>query len=68
MVKDIRSLPSKCHIDAFEPECFFESEVGEHYADTHGYTEINFAAFVMLGLCFCRVSGVQHQRIYRIGV
>ena len=25
----------------------------EHYTDTHGYTEINFAAFAMLGLRFC---------------
>jgi hypothetical protein len=29
-----------------------------------GYTEINFAAFAMLGLRFCpRIRGVQHQRI-----
>src|SRR5262249_9508292 len=39
----------------------------EHYTDTHGYTEINFAAFAMLGKRFCpRIRGVQHQRIYRI--
>ena len=39
----------------------------EHYTDTHGYTEINFAAFAMLGLRFCpRIRGVQHQRLYRI--
>jgi len=39
----------------------------EHYTDTHGYTEINFAAFAMLGRRFCpRIRGVQHQRIYRI--
>jgi TnpA family transposase len=44
-----------------------ESELEEHYTDTHGYTEINFAAFAMLGLRFCpRIRGVQHQRIYRI--
>ncbi len=31
------------------------------------YTQINFAAFAMLGLHFCpRIRGVQHQRIYRI--
>ena len=42
-------------------------ELEEHYTDTHGYTEINFAAFAMLGLRFCpRIRGVQHQRIYRI--
>ena len=30
----------------------------EHYTDTHGYTEINFAAFAMLGKRFCpRIRG-----------
>ena len=44
-----------------------ELEIEEHYTDTHGYTEINFAAFAMLGLRFCpRIRGVQHQPIYRI--
>lgn len=44
-----------------------ELELEEHYTDTHGYTEINFAAFAMLGRRFCpRIKGVQHQRIYRI--
>ena len=44
-----------------------ELEIEEHYTDTHGYTELNFAAFTMLGLRFCpRIRGVQHQRIYRI--
>jgi TnpA family transposase len=44
-----------------------ELEIEEHYTDTHGYTEINFAAFAMPGLRFCpRIGGVQHQRIYRI--
>lgn len=39
----------------------------EHYTDTHGYTEINFAAFAMLGRNFApRIRGIQHQRIYRI--
>jgi TnpA family transposase len=39
----------------------------EHYTDTHGYTEINFAAFAMLGRRFSpRIRGVQQQRIYRI--
>ena len=39
----------------------------EHYTYTHGYTEINFAAFSMLGRRFCpRIRGIQHQRIYRI--
>ena len=36
-----------------------ELEIEEHYTDTHGYTEINFAAFAMLGLRFCpRIRGV----------
>ena len=46
-----------------------ESPLGftQHYTDTHGYTELNFAAFGMLGLRLCpRIRGVQHQRIYRI--
>ncbi|MBV8269306.1 MAG: Tn3 family transposase, partial [Planctomycetaceae bacterium] len=39
----------------------------EHYTDTHGYTEINFAAFAMLGRRFCpRIKGLQDQRIYCI--
>lgn len=42
-------------------------ELEEHYTDTHGYTEINFAAFTMLGRRFCpRIRGVQNQQIYRI--
>ncbi len=39
----------------------------EHYTDTHGYTEINFAAFAMLGRRFApRISKMHKQRIYRI--
>ena len=39
----------------------------EHYTDTHGYTEINFAAFAMLGRRFCpRIRGLENQRLYRI--
>lgn len=39
----------------------------EHYTDTHGYTENNFAAFAMLGRRFSpRIRGLQRQRIYRI--
>ena len=42
-------------------------QLEEHYTDTHGYTEINFAAFAMLGKRFCpRIRKVQKQRIYRI--
>jgi TnpA family transposase len=41
--------------------------VEEHFTDTHGYTEINFAAFAMLGRRFSpRIRSVQKQRIYRI--
>ncbi len=39
----------------------------EHYTDTHGYTEINFAAFAMFGRRFCpRIRGIHHQHIYCI--
>ena len=44
-----------------------DMEIEEHYTDTHGYTELNFAAFAMLGRRFCpRIKGVKHQHIYRI--
>ncbi len=37
----------------------------EHFTDTHGYTEINFAAFAMIGKRFCpRIRNLHHQRIY----
>jgi TnpA family transposase len=40
---------------------------GEHFTDTHGYTENNFAAFCMLGRLFApRIRGLHKQRIYRI--
>jgi len=42
-------------------------ELEEHYTDTHGYTENNFAAFAMFGRRFCpRIRSMQHQWIYRI--
>ena len=49
------SLPIECtdRDSAFVLDglCYNESdlELEEHYTDTHGYTEINFAAFAMLG-------------------
>lgn len=46
---------------------YHESELApeEHYTDTHGYTECNFAAFAMLGRRFCpRIRGLKSQRIY----
>src|SRR3954462_7554775 len=49
--------------------CYNESdlELEEHYTDTHGYTEINFAAFAMLGRRFCpRIRAPQKQRLYRL--
>ena len=48
---------------------YHESEVDpeEHYTDTHGYTELNFAAFAMFGKRFCpRIRGLHRQWIYRI--
>ena len=67
------SLPIECtdRDSAFVLDglCYNESdlELEEHYTDTHGYTEINFAAFAMLGRRFCpRIRGLQKQRLYRI--
>ena len=40
-------------------------DLEEHDTDTHGYTEINFAAFAMVGLRFCpRIRSLHRQRIY----
>ena len=42
-------------------------ELEEHYTDTHGYPDINFAAFAMLGRRFSpRIRGIKKQRLYRI--
>lgn len=42
-------------------------DLEEHYTDTHGYIEINFTAFNLLGKRFYpRIRGLQHQRIYRL--
>ncbi len=39
----------------------------EHFTDTHGFTENNFAAFAMLGRKYSpRIKGLHKQRIYRI--
>lgn len=41
--------------------------IEEHYVDSHGYTEINYSGFGMIGKTLSpRIRGVQHQRIYRI--
>ena len=38
-------------------------DLEEHYTDTHGYTEINFAAFGMVGMRFCpRIRSLHRQR------
>jgi TnpA family transposase len=38
----------------------------EHYTDTHGYAEISFGAFALLGRRFCpRIRGLSKQRVYR---
>lgn len=43
-------------------------EIDEHYTDTHGYSEVQFAAFAALGKRFCpRIRGLHKQRIYRAG-
>lgn len=39
----------------------------EHYTDTHGFTEINHAAFTLLEKRFCpRIRGLSKQRIYHV--
>lgn len=41
-------------------------EIDEHYTDTHGYTEVQFAAFAVLGKRFApRIRGLHKQRVYR---
>ena len=48
---------------------YHESDLGpeEHYTATHGYIELNFAAFPMFGKrCRPRIRGLHRQWIYRI--
>ena len=53
-----------CHFGAEERR---RLELEEHYTDTHGYTDINFAAFAMLGRRFSpRIRGLKKQRLYRV--
>ncbi len=41
--------------------------IEEHYTDTHGFTDTNFAAFAMFGKRFIpRIKGLQKQAIFRI--
>ena len=51
---------------ALDGVLYHESDLDleEHYTDTHGYTEIDFAAFGMVGMRFCpRIRSLHHQRI-----
>jgi TnpA family transposase len=42
-------------------------EIEEHYTDTHGFTDINFAAFALLGKRFVpRIKGLHKYAIFRI--
>ncbi len=42
-------------------------DIEEHYTDTHGYTEINFAAFAWLGISFSpRIKNIKTQWLYKI--
>ncbi len=42
-------------------------EIEEHYTDTHGFTDINLAAFVMLAKRFVpRIKGLHKYAIFRI--
>ncbi len=44
-----------------------ELPLEEHYTDTHGYMEINFTGFTMLGRRFNpRIRNIKRQHIYRI--
>jgi TnpA family transposase len=60
------SLPIECtyHDASFVLDGLLDNEsaleIEEHYTDTQGYTEINFAAFAMLGLRFCSGSNTGH--------
>jgi TnpA family transposase len=42
-------------------------DIEEHYTDTHGYDEVNFAAFAMLGKAFNpRIKNIKTQWLYKI--
>lgn len=42
--------------------------IREHTADTHGYTELTFGLFALLGLQFSpRIKDLGSQRLYRVG-
>ena len=61
------SAPTATHPSVLDGVLYHESDLNleEHYTDTHGYTEINFAAFGMVGMRFCpRIRSLHRQRIY----
>jgi TnpA family transposase len=42
--------------------------IAQHTTDTHGYTEMIFGAYDLLGLRFApRIRDLDHQRLYRHG-
>ena len=42
-------------------------DLEEHYTDTHGYTEINFAAFAMIGMRLCpRIRRLVEERVIHV--
>jgi TnpA family transposase len=42
-------------------------DIQEHYTDTHGFTDTNFAAFAMYGKRFSpRIKGLHKQAVFRI--
>jgi TnpA family transposase len=42
-------------------------DIEEHYTETHGYTEINFAAFAWLGTSFSpRIKNIKTKWLYKI--
>jgi TnpA family transposase len=44
-----------------------ELELEEHYTDTHGYTEINFAYFAMRGISYKpRIKDIHKQKLYTL--
>ena len=60
-----RTYSTRFNDFALDGVLYHESDLEEHYTDSHGYTEINFAAFVMVGMRFCpRIRSLHRQRIY----
>jgi TnpA family transposase len=48
-------------------QCAELLELEEHYTDSHGYTEINFAYFAKRGIGYKpRIKDIQHQKLYTL--